>query len=615
MTLFADFWGILTPKQRRGILTMQIVSIAMAFSTVSGIAAIAPFFAVLGQPELIDHNPLLHFAYVHGGFSSKRGFVVAVGIAFSAVMLIANLINVFGSLAMSRLALRIGTEMQSTLFGEYLARPYAFHIRANSTTLFNNILYETARVTNGILRNAFMLVTNLVTATFIILAILLLNPVIALVMIAGLAGGYALIYFVLRNRLLQLGQTQSRSAIEQAQILHESFGAIKEIIVLQAQNFFRGRFERASKSFSRAAAHSQVVAQDPRHLMECVAAVGLVSLALVLGGREDGVGPWLGKLTFLAFSAYRLLPTLQLVFAASVNIRADRAGLALIAPDLLRARAAIHTTALANLARTDRTWQVRPQQEIRLAEVSFRYATDQPWALRGVSLRIPARATVGIVGVNGSGKTTLVDVIVGLLVPSEGRVEVDGSALDEANRAAWQSQIAYVPQNIFLLDASIAQNIALGIPAADIDRHRLSEAVRLAQLDEFIKTLPAGCDHRVGERGIQLSGGQRQRIGIARALYRAATVLVFDEATNSLDGLTEQELMATLGSLRGRYTTILIAHRMTTVRSCDIIFELENGKITGSGTYDGLLKSSAVFRRMTGDQLGFTRRDRSGGIT
>jgi ABC-type bacteriocin/lantibiotic exporter with double-glycine peptidase domain len=600
MTLFTEFWAILTAKQRRGILTMQIVSMAMAFSTVSGIAAIAPFFAVLGQPELIDHNALLHWAYVHGGFSSKRSFVVALGIAFSAVMLVANLINVLGSLAMSRLALRIGTELQSTLFAEYLSRPYSFHIRANSTMLFNNILYETARATNGILRNAFLLVTNLVTASFIILSIMLLKPMIALAMIGGLAGGYALIYFVLRNRLLKLGHSQSRFGIEQAQILRESLGAIKEIIVLQAQNFFRGRFERASKSYSLAAAHSQVVAQNPRHLMECVAAVGLVGLALVLSGREDGVGPWLGQLTFIAFAAYRLLPILQQVFAASVNIRADRAALSRIAPDLRQARAAIHTTSSAHFARADCAWQVRPQREIRLEEVSFRYATDQPWALRGVSLRVPAGAAVGIVGVNGSGKTTLVDVIVGLLVPSEGRVEVDGSTLDESNRAAWQSRIAYVPQDMFLLDSSIAQNIALGVPAADIDRHRLLEAIRLAQLDEFIKTLPAGYDHRVGERGIQLSGGQRQRIGIARALYRSASVLVFDEATNALDGLTEQELMMTLGSLHGRYTTILIAHRMSTVRSCDIIFELENGKITGSGTYDGLLKSSAIFRRMTG---------------
>jgi ABC-type bacteriocin/lantibiotic exporter with double-glycine peptidase domain len=599
MTLFADLWGILTPKQRRGILTMQIVSTAMAFSTVSGIAAIAPFFAVLGQPELIDHNALLHWAYAHGGFSSKRGFVVALGIAFIVVMLIANLINVLGSLAMSRMALRIGTDLQSTLFGEYLSRPYAFHTRANASALFNNILHETARVTNGILVNTFLLVTNLVTASFIMLSILLLKPLVALAMIAGLAGGYALIYIVVRRRLLRIGQAQSQFAIEQAQIVHESLGAIKEIIVLQAQNFFRGRFERASKSFSLASAHSQIVAQNPRHLMECVAAAGLVGLALLLGGRANGVGPWLGQLTFLAFAAYRLLPTLQQIFAAIVRIRSERAGLELIAPDLLRAREAKQPLASPDAMRTN-AWLERPRREIRLEDVSFRYAPEQPWTLSGVSLRIPARATVGIVGVNGSGKTTLVDVIAGLLAPATGRVEVDGIALEESNRAAWQSRIAYVPQNMSLLDSSIAQNIALGIPAADIDRRRLLEAIHLAQLDDLVDTLPDAYDHKIGERGMLLSGGQRQRIGIARALYREASVLLLDEATNALDGLTERELVTTLGRLRGRYTTILIAHRMTTVRSCDIIFELENGNIAGSGTYDGLLKSSAVFRRMTG---------------
>jgi ATP-binding cassette, subfamily B, bacterial PglK len=595
--LARDIWSVLTPRQRRWMLAAQLLSIVMAFSTVSGIAAIAPFFAVFGQPDLIDRNALLHWAYVHGGFPDKRAFVAALGIAFIAVMVLANLVNVVGALAENRLALRIGTELQSALFAEYLSRPYSFHVHANGTTLFNNILYETARLTNGILRNTFMLVTNLLTAAFIMLSILMLSPMIALAMLVGLAGGYALIYFTLRHRLLQLGQTQSRSAIEQAQILHESFGSIKEIIVLQAQNFFHGRFERASKSFSLAAAFSRVVAENPRYFMECVAAVGLVALALVLSGRGEGGGPWLGQLTFLAFAAHRLLPVLQLIFAASVNIRAGRAGLELIAPDLRRARSHASTPAVLP---TDPAWEMRPQQEIRLADVSFRYAPDQPWALRRVCLQIPARASIGIVGVNGSGKTTLVDVIVGLLVPSEGRVEVDGCALDEANRAAWQSRIAYVPQNMFLLDASIAQNIAFGIPDVEIDRRRLSEAARLAQLDELIETLPAGYDHRVGERGIQLSGGQRQRIGIARALYREAAVLVFDEATSALDGLTEQELMATLGQLRGRCTTVLIAHRMNTVRACDIIFELENGTVIGSGTYDALLKSSAVFRRMTG---------------
>jgi HlyD family secretion protein len=444
------------------------------------------------------------------------------------------------------------------------------------------------------------LVTSLVTAALIILSIMLVQPVVAVAMIAMLAGGYGLIYLTVRNRLLRVGHAQSRFAAEQAQIVTETLGAIKEIIVLQVQDYFRDRFERASRSYSVAATHGQFVAQSPRYIMECVAAAGLVGLALVLGGGEAGLGRWLGQLTFLTFAAYRLLPTLQQFFAAIVRIRADQAGLMRIAPDLLRARtiAKITTTQLSMLE--SRELQDCPRKEIRLNEVSFRYASDGPWALSGVSLSIPAGAAVGIVGANGSGKTTLVDVIGGLLVPEAGQLAVDGQRLDPARRVAWQSRVAYVPQNIFLLDATIAQNVALGIAADEINLERLREALRLAQLNDFVGALPLGFDHVVGERGVQLSGGQRQRIGIARALYREASVLLLDEATSALDGLTERELMTTLRGLRGQYTSVLVAHRMSTVRECDVIFELEHGKLVRSGTYDGMLKSSQAFRHMAG---------------
>jgi ABC-type multidrug transport system fused ATPase/permease subunit len=601
MKLLAEVWGILAPRQRRYVLAMQLLSLLMAFSTITGIAAIAPFFAVLGDARLIDHNAALRWLYLHGGFAGRGSFVVALGAAFIAVMLLANLVNLLGTLAMNRVALRVGSELQATLFREYLLRPYAFHTRTSGTTLFNNVMYETTRVTIGILQNGFVVITNLTTATLIVISLLLLQPAIAIAMIAALAGGYCLIYLAVRQRLLHFGRAQSRFSTEQVQIVNESFGAIKEILILQVQSFFHGRFERASRAASLAAAHSNAVAQSPRHLLECVAVTGLVGIALLLGGREGGIGPWLGQLTFVAFAAYRLLPMLQQVFAAIVRIRADRAGLELIAPDLRRARRGALIGAVPPASRAyGAGWQQRPCREIRLQAIRFRYAADRPWALSGVSLDIPARAAVGIVGANGSGKTTLVDLIAGLLVPDSGAVEVDGIALDEATRPAWQARIAYVSQDIFLLDASIAQNIALGIPASGIDRSRLLEAARLAQLDDLIATLPQGYDQPVGERGMRLSGGQRQRIGIARALYREASVLLLDEATNALDGLTEQELMATLGRLRGRYTSILVAHRMSSVRSCDVIFELQNGKLIGSGTYDALLQSSEAFRRMTG---------------
>jgi ABC-type multidrug transport system fused ATPase/permease subunit len=600
MSLLREIWDILTPRHRRGVLMMQLVSLAMAFSTVTGIAAIAPFFAVLGDPRLIEHNGLLHRLYLLGGFSGTRSFTVALGIAFTSIVLLANLLNIMGLLAMNRLALRIGTELQTTLFGEYLAWPYASHTATNSTTLFYNVVYETTRVTLGILQHLFALVTNVVTAALIIGSILLLKPLVALIMFAALGGGYVSIYLLVRNRLLRIGQAQSRFAGEQARIVTESFGAIKEIIVLQAQKFFRDKFEHASRAFLLAAAQSQIVGQTPRYVMECVAAAGLVAVALVLGGGDGGVGPQLGSLTFLAFAAYRLLPTLQQVFASTVRIRAERPALAVIGADLRQARAAQRAALVADRAPRDPAWNARPAREILLKEVSYRYAPDRAWALLDMSLRIPARSTVGIVGANGSGKSTLVDLVAGLLTPSAGVVEVDGCIVDGKTRAAWQTRLAYVPQNMFLLDASIAQNIALGVAPAEIDRARLLEAARLAQLDDFAMSLPHRYEQRIGERGVALSGGQRQRIGIARALYRDAAVLLLDEATNALDGLTEQELMSTLQRLRGRYTILLIAHRMSTVRGCDMIFHLEEGRVIGSGTYDALLRSSERFRRMSG---------------
>ncbi|HLY51674.1 MAG TPA: ABC transporter ATP-binding protein [Steroidobacteraceae bacterium] len=599
MSLAADLWQILTPRQRRSVAAMQGVSLLMAFSTAGGIASIAPFFAVLGQPDLIAHNAWLHRLYVAGGFSSRQSFTLALGAGFVGVVMLANLISVLGTLAMSRLSLRIGNELQTSLFHAYLSQPYAFHVRTSPTVLLNNVLYETNRITQGLLESAFVLVTQLVTAGLIIASITMVKGALAFAMGAALMGGYGAIYLMLRNRLLRTGAALSRLANEQTQIVRESLGAIREIIILQAAGVFCRRFERASRDYLRSAAGMRLAGQSPRQLMECIAAAALVTLAVVLGAREEGIGPWLGSLTFLAFAAYRLLPTLQQAFAAVVHIRADRAALALIGADLKRVRAAPPAIEAVDRPQCEPEWRERPRREIRLEGVSYRYAPDRDWALQGISLCIPARTTVGIVGPNGSGKSTLADLIAGLLTPDAGTIEIDGCALDDGNRAAWQGRISYVPQDVFLLDAGIAENIALGASGAP-DRDRLLEASRLAQLDEVVKTLPREYAERIGEHGIALSGGQRQRIGIARALYRDASVLLLDEATAALDGLTEEELIRTLAGLHGRYTIVLIAHRIDTLRACDRIFQLQQGRLAGSSTYETLLGSTAHLRRSAG---------------
>jgi len=594
MSLLGEVWTILTPRQRRWVVSAQLLSILMAFSTVIGIASIAPFFAVLGDPNLIHHNGSLQWLFNYFGFSGSRSFEIALGIAFVALVLLANLINVAGSLAITRLAWWIGTGLQSALFAEYLARPYIFHTRTHSAVLFNNIIHEASRTTNEIVLNIFVLVTNTATAAFIMVSVLILNPAVAAGMIAALAGGYVLIYLAVRNRMLKAGQTQSHFFIAQTKIVNEALGAIREIIILRIQNFFRTSFERSSDAYARAAANTVLIRQTPKHVMECVAVAGLVAVALLGGNGAGAIGSWLGQLTFMGFAAYRLLPILQQVFGAIVQIRTARSGFHTIAADLRLARVRVAAAAPIGLSSPEE----RPKREIRLTDVSFRYEPNKPLAADAVSLCIPAKAAVGFVGANGSGKTTLVDVAAGLLSPSTGRLEIDGILIDDSNRADWQSRIAYVPQHIFLLDATIAQNVALGVAMEAIDQERLRAAAHLAQLDSFVGTLAEGYDYGIGERGIRLSGGQRQRIGIARALYTNASVLIMDEATNALDGLTEQELMATIMRLRGSYTIILIAHRLSTVRACDVIFEFDHGRISARGTYAELLTASESFRRL-----------------
>lgn len=592
MSLLFDVWGVLTRRQRHYVVAAQLLSLVMAFCTVVGIVSIVPFFSVLGDPRAMDNNPLLHGLAVHLGILSRREFEIALGGGFVVVVIAANIINVTGSFVMARLAWYIGTDLQCALLGEYLGRPYIFHARTQSAVLFHNIINETTRATNDILQNGFLLVTNGATALLIILSMVLLNPFVAIAVTAALAGGYALIYLAVRNRLLRAGHVRSEFFIEQTKVVNESLAAIKEILLLRVQPAFVARFASSSQGAARAAAYTQLVGQSPRHVMECVAVAGLVVLALFGGGR-DGIGSWLGELTFLGFAAYRLLPTLNQAFGALVKIRADRAGFSSIVPDLRLARA--RTELAVEIACS---WQNCPRRDITLSDVSFRYEPDRCAAVDRVSLRIPARATVAFVGANGSGKSTVVDLLAGLLVPETGQIAVDGVALDDHNRAGWQSRIAYVPQDICLLNASVEQNIALGVPAQAVDRQRLRSAVHLAQLEDCIAALPGGLDYVVGERGLRMSGGQRQRIGIARALYTHASVLILDEATSALDGLTEQEVLATLRRLHGLYTTILIAHQSATMRSCDRIFVFEHGKMTSVGTHDELLDGSAAFRQL-----------------
>jgi ABC-type multidrug transport system fused ATPase/permease subunit len=582
MQVLTQVWKLLNGTQRRQLVGLQLLSVAMAFSTVGGIAAVVPFFTVLSDPTAIERNAALHLLYRRMHFDSEVSFVIALGVAFAVIVLLANAVSLFGTLAINRFALRVGDTFYVRLFDEYLRRDYGFHSRSSSAALASRLLHETGRVASGILQQGLILVANLLTIAFVMISIVLLNPLVAVGALTGLGASYAAIYAITRERLLRNGRNETRCYAERTRVVNESLGAIKEVIVLHAREYFVRRFAGQCRTISRIELSTLAISLSPRSILECGTVFCLVSVALYLRGRGGGVGTWVAQLSFIGLAAYRLLPALQQSFTAIVRIRANHSAFDSIADDLQPARSGEINT------RTDitqRTWRGGLCREMLLRDVSFRYAPDRPEVICNVSLSLPAGAAIGFVGANGSGKTTLVDLLAGLLLPHSGRMEVDGIAIDPTNRSAWQSTIAYVPQHVFLLDATVAENVALGTPATQIDRKRVAAAISLARLTECVAALPSGYDEVLGERGCRLSGGQRQRLGIARALYRDASLLIFDEATSALDAVAEKEIADMLETLRPRRTVLMIAHQLSALRHCDVIHEIRNGMIVRSGTY------------------------------
>ena len=597
MRILARIWRLLNARQRRRLAFLQLVSIAMALSTVGGIAAVVPFFTVLADPTSIDRSRLLHWAYGSLGFATHAAFIAALGLGFIVIILVSNLVNLLGFLAMSRFAFEIGDAFHIALFEEYLHRNFRFHLQANSATLASNVLHESARLTAGILQSGLNLITSGITIVFILISITAVNPRVALLAGSALAASYVLMYALACRRLLSNGRLESARYARRTRVVNEGFAGIRELILSHAQGSFVRDFARCCRAISSATLNSLAIAQTPRYVLECVIACALVAVALWSSGQGAGAGAWVGQLSFLGFAAYRLMPALQQVFIAVARIRTEDAALERVGADL---QAALQT----RVPRPSRssTPVLLPARarlagcEIRLKHVSFRYAPASAPAIDDLTLHIEPGSIVGLVGHNGSGKTTLVDLMTGLLTADSGQIEVDRVPLTAANREAWQDDIACVPQQVFIREASVAQNIALGVSDDEIDHVRVRRAVQLAQLEECIAAFPNGYSELLGERGSRLSGGQRQRLALARALYRDASVFILDEGTSALDPMAEERITDMLADLSPRPTVVLIAHRVSALRRCDVVHELATGKIARSGSYSDFTRPAPVRR-------------------
>jgi ATP-binding cassette, subfamily B, bacterial PglK len=437
------------------------------------------------------------------------------------------------------------------------------------------------------------LMSNVLVATSIVGFLVFVDPLVSLLATGLLGGGYSLIYLRLRGRLRDLGERMLKVNGERFHIAQEATGGIKDIKLMALESSYVRQFSDKAYRRARFTARIQIMSELPRFALEAITFGTLLGIVLVLLLRSDGeIAGIIPTLGIFAFAVMRLLPALQQMYNSLANLRSGRAVLDHIVADFGKIEPGSPSSA-------PEAAPLRLEKALELAAVSFRYASADRPSLNDLSLTIPARTTVGLVGGTGAGKTTVVDLILGLLSPDAGELRVDGTPVSAANLRGWQKTLGYVPQAIYLTDDTVAANIAFGVPRKDIDMAAVERAARAAALHDFVTTeMSKGYDTMVGERGVRLSGGQRQRIGIARALYRNPSLLIMDEATSALDNITERAVMEAVQNIRADTTIILIAHRLSTVKDCDQIFLMEKGRVVAQGTYDELISKNPNFRKM-----------------
>jgi ATP-binding cassette, subfamily B, bacterial PglK len=578
--LLKSLWTFQTDCRKKQFWLLLVLTILSAMLEVVSLGAVLPFLGILIDPEKMysmqEVQPLIQFANI----TNPIELILPVTIIFIVVVLIAAAVRLILLYAIIKFSFAVGADLSIGIYRRTLYQNYSVHVSRNSSEVINGIITKTSTVIHGVVSPILTLMASVVLIFGITTALFFINTEVALSAFFGFGFLYLSIILYTKKRLKKNGECIAEESTRVIKSLQEGLGGIRDVIIDSNQEFYCRLYRESDLPLRQASGDNQFISSSPRYLMEAVGMSLIAILAYFMTQDNKGfeVIPILGA---LALGAQRLLPALQQAYSSYSTFIGS-------IPSFKDAMKLLMQP-LPKVNDNQNIDHIKFDKSLHLKNIEFRHSDSLPYVLKGIDIKIKKGSCVGFIGVTGSGKSTLLDIVMRLLTPTSGKLLVDSLIINKDNEKFWQEHISHVPQTVYLSDATIEENIAFGISKKLIDHDRVRSAAKKAQISNLIDGWKNGYETTVGERGIKLSGGQRQRIGIARALYKQSTVLIFDEATSALDSQTEKKIMNTINSLDNELTILIIAHRVTTLKDCDQIIDLSDHGNAVVKKYDDII--------------------------
>ena len=587
-----NIYLLFTKSERLKILILFFGILIHGIIEISSIASILPFMSIVMDPTIINTNIFLSKLYNFFNFNSYNSFLVSLGLLVFILLFFSNAYAAFIFWWITRFVQFQSYRLSKKIFDNYLSQSYIFFLNRNSSELSKNVLTEVNRVIIGVIYPMLLAVSKVAIVIFIAILLLYVNPKLSIVISVTLTIAYGIVYYVVREYLRGIGELSTKATFEKYKFTDEAFSGIKDIKLRGTETEFIKKYSQPAKKFAEYSATSAVISLLPRYAIETLAFGGLLLIVIFLISTSENFMSVIPLVALYSLAGYRIMPGLQQIYHSIAQIRYNTPALDILLKDLK------NSTYNKNITDGKLISLPKIKKEIEFKSVYFKYPNSNDQILENINVKIRSNSLTAFVGKTGSGKTTLIDILLGLLPINKGDILVDNIKLKEDNFSSWQKKLGYVPQNIFLTDDTLKNNIAFAVPDNQVDHKKIINAAKLAELENYISTLPDKYNTYVGEKGIRISGGQIQRVGIARALYYNPEIIVLDEATSALDNLTEKNIMDSLKKLSKSKTIIIIAHRLSTIKNCDQIYFLEKGRVSAEGNYNELIKNSKSFKDM-----------------